>query len=656
MTEKIQRLLENLKKGEYKQARGAGLREEELKALGQTKAFEALASLEKPVFFHEDSMGFNRYTNCFSLKSNGNITPDYEYVLNRGIDCLYDEISQSINKTEDEEKKSYGAEMKRCTDIALSLAKKYKDGAKDKNEKLYNALLKVPHKPAESFYEACVFLKFIIYTLRLYGTTHLTLGRFDQYMYPFYLNSKNSGVSNEELFETLEEFFISVNYDIDLYHGVQQGDDGQSMVLAGFDKEGKYLYNELSQMCMEASLELCLIDPKINLRVGKNTPDEIYEMGTQLTKKGLGFPQYLNDDIVVPGLKKLGYKEEHAIDYSVAACWEYIVPKYGGDIPNISLLDFPWFVNKAIKENLLSCQSFDELMECVKNEIEKACDDIIERLMERREPDMPYLSVFMRNCRQNLKDIWKGGAVYNNYGCHGVGIANATDALAAVRKTVYDDKSVKKQELLDALTADFKGHEEVRNLLKAAPKMGDNEDYADSIADVLMDAFSEHMNNRPNGVGGIWRAGTGSAMEYVRRGEVCPATADGRRNFEPYSSSFSPSLDVKISNLLSVIQSFTKHDMTEIINGGPLTIEIHDTVLRNDEGIKKVALLVKNYILLGGHELQLNSVNRERMLDAKAHPEKYPNLIVRVWGWSGYFNELDVKYQDHIIGRLEYTE
>ena len=120
------------------------------------------------------------------------------------------------------------------------------------------------------------------------------------------------------------------------------------------------------------------------------------------------------------------------------------------------------------------------------------------------------------------------------------------------------------------------------------------------------------------------------------------------------ASSFSPSLNVKPTGLLSVIQSFTKFDMTNIINGGPLTIEIHDTVFRNDIGIKKTAMLVKSFIIAGGHQLQLNAINRERLLDAQKHPENYPGLVVRVWGWSGYFNELDKEYQNHIIKRCEF--
>lgn len=195
---------------------------------------------------------------------------------------------------------------------------------------------------------------------------------------------------------------------------------------------------------------------------------------------------------------------------------------------------------------------------------------------------------------------------------------------------------------------------ELRNQLLSYPKMGNNDDYVDSLASEIMEAFSGYLNGKPNGAGGIFRAGTGSAMEYLFSAARVGATPDGRKAGQPYGSSFSPAITTKLEGPLSCIQSFTKFDMSKIINGGPLTMEIHDTVFRNEDGIRKVAQLVKGFIDLGGHQLQLNSINRDRLLDAQKHPEDHQNLIVRVWGWSGYFNELDKAYQDHIIQRTEF--
>ncbi len=652
MTEKIQQMLEQLNSKSYRMQRKHF---EKTPGARSIENLRAVIADEEPVLFESDLIGFNRTTDVLR-GGGGNVTPNYGRILSSGFDAVSEQIRERIQSTIDPEKIKFGNEMLESISLVFALSEKYRIHA-EKNgcEKLARTLSNIPHNPASNFHEALVFMKLSIFFMRCSFNNHITLGRFDQYMYPFFLASKKQGVSDDELFEELEAFFISLNFDTDLYAGVQQGDNGQSLVLGGFDKDGNSMYNDLSEMCMKASLELKLIDPKINLRVSKKTPDSLFEFATTLTKAGLGFPQYCNDDVVVPGLVKLGYDYEDALNYTVAACWEYIIPNCGADIPNIATMDFPGTVHRAISENLMNCRCFEELMQLAEQYIVAEARRIATETRMWELPPSPFLSLYFDGCIESLTDLFAGGTKYQNYGCHGAGIANATDALAAVKKNVYDDKTVSKQDLLAALQADFEGYTSLRNLLRNAPKMGNNDPYADDIAERITAAFGNTLNGKPNDIGGIWRAGTGSAMEYILTARNCPATADGRKAGEPYSSSYSPSLDVKTTGLLSVIQSFTKYDFTELINGGPLTIEIHDSVLKNDIGIQKTAMLVKEYILLGGHQLQINSINRDTLLDAQKHPEKYPNLIVRVWGWSGYFNELDLPYQNHIIRRLEYS-
>ena len=473
-------------------------------------------------------------------------------------------------------------------------------------------------------------------------------------MFKYLAADLERGVSEEMLFEILEDFFISINIDADIFYGAQQGDNGMSMVLGGRDAEGNDRYNLLSQMCLQAAMELELIDPKINLRVDKNTPLERYEFATKLTKKGLGFPQYCNDDVVIPGLVKLGYDYKDACEYTVAACWEFIIPGKGFDIPNIHRVNFPKAVELATNERLLSCESFEEFLEEVKKYIEAECCLIAEASIKNREKATPYLSVFVDDCIERGLDVSEGGAVYNNYGAHGVGISTAADIIAAVKKAVFEDKFCTKEQLLEAIEDNFKSDTVLRNYLLSCPKMGNNDDYVDEFAGVVIDVFAEVFARYKNHLGGILRPGTGSAMEYVRCAKLVGATADGRRKGDAFGSSFSPSVIAKMNGPLSCIQSFSKHDLTKAINGGPLTMEIHDNTFRNEDGIQKVAALVKTYISLGGHQLQLNAINREVLLDAQKHPELHKNLIVRVWGWSGYFNELDVEYQNHIIKRTEF--
>lgn len=656
MTDRVKALFELLKSKEYKKGRRHVENTDSLNPEGvddYAALFKRVLAEEHPIIHKNDRLGFHFSTDRKIHWLSGNVSPNYSRIITDGFDKTAQTIERSIRSCSDKERIAYGEQMLKSLDHALEYAEKYREeAAKTGNTELATALSKIPHSGAETFYEACVFLKLSLFFLRATYTDHVTLGRFDQYMYPFYLHDKKNGIDDETIFEMIEEFFISLNFDADLYPGVQMGDNGQSMVLGGYDADGKSMYNELSKMCLDASLELSLIDPKINLRVNKNTPFELFESATYLTKKGLGFPQYCNDDIVVDGLVKLGYAKEDALDYVVAACWEFIIPGKGADVPNLNSFCFPAVINEVITKELDKCDTFEELLERVRAAIATNCEAIRDCHLGKPLPRHPFASVYFDGCIEKLQDVFCGGTKYNNYGCHGTGIANAADALAAVKKVIYDDKSMSKEVLLNALKADFNGYAEERNMLKACPKMGNNDDYVDSLATYIMRAFCDNMNGKPNGIGGIWRAGTGSAQCYLRDTDC--TTADGRKSGTPYSSSFSPSLDVKTDGLLSVLQSFTKFDLTDIINGGPLTIEIHDTVLRNDVGIKKVAMLVQKYIELGGHQLQLNSVNRDRLIDAQRHPEKYPNLIVRVWGWSGYFNELDKSFQDHIIRRTEY--
>lgn len=656
MTEKVRKQLELLKSQEYKKHRkhiedfDAG---DSYKATDDAELFRRFVGTYEPVFMGDsDRMGFYHSNDIKTNGCEGNVTPNFSYVLANGFKTVRNDIKKSMDKTTDEDKLKFGRAMLSCIETVTDFTEKYRSEAEKRDNKdLYNALGKIPENGAESFYEACVFLKLLIFFLRVDFINHLGFGRFDQYMYPYFQNDRKKGITDEELFETLEEFFIAINFDTDLYFGLQKGDNGQSMVLGGYDETGNSCFNDLTKMCMDASLELSLIDPKINLRVCDKTPIEVYEYATRLTKQGLGFPQYCNDDVVIDGLVKLGYSREDAANYTVAACWEFIIPGKSADIPNIGALNFPELVNNVIHGHLKECDTFDALKEKVKEAIINKCEETADHWKNLNMREHPLLSVFFDGCTESLQDLFHYGAKYSNYGCQGVGIANGADALCAVKKTIYDDKIIEKDTLLEALSKNFEGFSEIRNILIGCPKVGNNDAYADDIMMFLMKVFSENMNNRDNYHNGVWRAGTGSANMYIN---TCPATADGRLADTPYSASYSPSLNIKTDGLLSVIQSFTKFNLSDIINGGPLTIEVHDTVLRNDIGISKTAMLVKEFIHLGGHQLQINAVNHDKLCDAKKHPEKYPDLIVRVWGWSGYFCELDPKYQDQIILRTEY--
>ena len=611
-----------------------------------------------PGIFTEDEKGRIRKSHFIDKGDVCNICVDYSKLLDTGLTQKKEELAgrRMDFLAKDEPEKAHYLELQiQILDSVLDLAERYREQAiKEKNLAVAKTLSRVPAQAPKTFLEALQLFRILHFTMWCGGNYHNTVGRFDQYMYPYLERDLKGGrLNEEEALELLEEFFLTFNRDSDLYPGWQQGDNGQSMVLGGMNEDGSDSYNLLSELCLKASLELKVIDPKINLRVHKNTPIETYILGTELTRQGLGFPQYSNDDVVIPGLLLLGYSRKDAYNYAVAACWEFIIPGAGMDIPNIGVLSFAAAVEEAVMSHLADCDSYAALYEKVRQNIRAQVYQLCEKTRNLYLIPAPFLSLMMEGCEENGRDISEGG-VYNNYGFLSSGLSTAADSLAAVKKYVFEERTVSPEELTDALNKDFDGYELLANKLRyEAPKMGNNDDYVDEIAKELLNDFADAVKGRTNERGGIFRAGTGSAQSYMWHGRKLPATPDGRRKGEGLAANYSPSLFCRMEGPVSIIKSFTKPDLKRVINGGPLTLELHDTVFRTKESVEKVALMVKSFMDLGGHQLQLNAVNRDTMADAQRHPENYRNLIVRVWGWSGYFVELDKEYQDHIMKRME---
>lgn len=521
------------------------------------------------------------------------------------------------------------------------------------NEEHGKMISRVVRYGAKTMVEAFQLFRLLHFTL--WGTScyHNTVGRFDQWAYPYYLSDKNKGMTDEEALEIIEDFFLSFNRDSDLYYSLAWGDNGQSLVLGGMLPDGSNGVNELTYLALTASKELRQIDPKINLRVDKNTPAQLFEAGTELTKIGLGFPQYSNDDVVIPCLEYWGYKKEDARNYAIAACWEFIIPKIALDIPNIGGTPIAGVVSAVIHTKLKDCQNTEQLFEYVKADIYKKTCEMTEAVKNLYMEPSPYVSMLMADCLENGRDMSEG-MTYNNYGFHGVGLSCAADQIAAIDSLMFKQKLFDADRLLKGLETNFKEDAELKYMLRnKADKMG-RDDSANEIGNRLLNIFADSLEGVKNERGGIFRAGTGSAMYYVWQSEVLGTTADGREAFDYFPANFSPSLFLTKAGPLSVLMGFSPESLLRTSNGGPMTFELHDTVFKNEDSVKKVAQLVRAYILNGGHQLQINAVNREKMIQAQKEPEKYQDLIVRVWGWSGHFVELDKCYQNQIIKRVEF--
>ncbi|MBP3406687.1 MAG: pyruvate formate-lyase [Kiritimatiellae bacterium] len=586
-----------------------------------------------------------------------NITADFESAIRDGLGTRLDEMRARLIRCR-EESDAEGLEFLEnailSTEAVLGLVERYRAEAERRGfSDIAATLVKVPFKGATTFHEALQSLRILHFAMWCEGEYHCGLGRIDQYLYPYYDADIRAGrLTEESALEEMEEFFIACNRDSDLYIGVQLGDNGQSVMLGGVTPDGKDAFNDLSRLCIKACGELKLVDPKINLRVNKTTPLEIYKLGTELTAKGLGFPQYANDDVVIPALERWGYAQEDARNYTVAACWEFIVPGCAMDIDNIDAVSFVGALDAALRNAAGRTVSFDDVEREFFDEIQRRADAIVEKYRNVEILPGPFVSVISANCIENARDISKG-AKYNNFGVHGTGIAVAVDSLASVRHLVFEKRLVTLLELVELLDTDFAGRPDMLAAAKDAPKMGNADPKADEIAKRLLDFWGQAFDGKKNGRSGIFRPGTGSAMYYIWHAREVKASADGRLSGQPLSANYAPSLDVPVKGPVSVVRSFTEPDLVPVCNGGPLTIEIHDSAFAMPDGVEKVAHLVKFFIERGGHQLQINTINRETLMDAQAHPERHRHLIVRVWGWSGYFIELEKTYQDQIIKRVE---
>lgn len=617
--------------------------------------FERLCHAEKAVIFEDERIVFIRtianlpeiFTEAeWAELKQAHYIHELGFISNFAPN-YYDTIAVGLL----EKRKTADPYGQRAIDNILLLSDKYLEEAKRQGrEDLVEILTQVPRHPARNFHEALQFFRILHFALWLEGEYHNTVGRFDKYIYPYLQADLEKGVhTRESALALLEEFFLSFNKDSDLYPGVQQGDNGQSMMLGGMDEEGGEVFNLLSELCLEASYNNKLIDPKLNLRVNKNTPAEIYTKATRLTKAGLGFPQYSNDDIVIPALEKLGYEHKDAVNYTVAACWEFIIPNVAMDIVNIGAMSYPKAVNVALHRNLMDCDTYDSFYQKVEAAINEQCNALTAKYKNLWFVPAPFFNVLM-DCNSYER------GKYNNFGIHGTGIATAADSLAVLKKYVFDEKSLTKEELLRAVDENFANSPTLLHKLRyEAPKLGNNDDDVDTIAVRLLDSFSDCLKGRTNELGGIYRAGTGSAMFYLWHANEIGASPDGRLAKEPFGTNFSISLFAKVKGPVSVIGSMTKPHFENAINGGPLTLEFHQSVFAKEDGIEKVAALVQSFIARGGHQLQLNTVNSETLLNAQQNPDQYRRLVVRIWGWSAYFVELDKEYQDHVIARQVYT-
>lgn len=665
---------------------------------------EALLPEEVRVFMETGVFGMEGKLNA----GDAHLAVNYERILKdglRGYEKRVKEYKASLDLTDPEsiDKYCFYNAVLIVLEAVRNFANRYSVLAKDLAEKELNQerkieLLeisricsKVPYEPAETFREAVQSVWFIQLILQIESNGHsLSYGRFDQYMYPYYNRDiKNGTIKESEALELLTCLWIktlTINKVRSQAHTLSSAGSPmyQNVTIAGQTIDKKDAVNDLSFLVLKSVAQTRLTQPNLTVRYHKNINKHFLDECVEVMRLGFGMPALNNDEIIIPSFMDWQVKEEDAYNYSAIGCVETAVPgKWGYRCTGMSYINFPRMLlctmnngvdltsNKRFTKGygyFTEMESYEELLKAWDKTIREITrysvivENVIDKASERDVPDI-LCSALTDDCIARGKTIKEGGAVYDFISGLQVGIANMADCLAAIKKLVYEEKKITRQELWNAILDDFSSPENKKiqeMLIREAPKYGNDDDYVDQLIVEAYDSYIEEIEKYPNTrynrgpIGGIRYAGTSSISANVGQGMSTMATPDGRNAFEPLAEGCSPAHNSDKNGPTAVFKSVSKLRTNKITGGVLLNQKMTPQMLSTEENRQKLELLIKTFFnRLHGYHVQYNIVSKETLIDAQKHPEKHKDLIVRVAGYSAFFNVLSKKTQDDIIGRTE---
>lgn len=505
-------------------------------------------------------------------------------------------------------------------------------------------------------------------------------GRLDQNLYKFYRKELGEGTLTEEKAkELLEAFWIKFNnHPAPPKVGITAKEsntytDFALINVGGVKEDGSDAVNELTYLILDVIEEMRLLQPSSMAQVSKKNPDRYINRVLKIVKTGFGQPSIFNTDAIIQEMVRQGKDIKDARLGGASGCVEtgafgkeaYILTGYFNLAKMLELTLFNGVDLNTGKQlglktgNAEDFKSYEEFSDAYKRQIEHFADikikgsNIIEGIIMETLP-VPFLSVIIDDCIKSGKDYNAGGARYNTNYIQGVGIGSLTDSLASIKYNVFDKKKIKMGELLSALKSNFEGYDNLHHsLIYETPKYGNDDDYADELAVKVFDYFYDSVNGRPSPRGATYRINLLPTTSHIYFGSVIGAMPDGRRKGMPASEGISPVQGADRKGPSAVIKSCAKLD--HIRTGGTLLNQkFTPQFFQNDEAIEKISHLVRTYFRMDGHHIQFNVINADTLRKAQKHPEKYSDLIVRVAGYSDYFNDLTPELQEEIIRRTEH--
>lgn len=643
----------------------------------------------------------------------GNIIPDFVWVLERGLEGVIAKAEAEINKLDlaqpDAIQKKWFLEAciianravirfsERLADYCEQLAEKENDGNRRQELLAITSNCRnVPANGARTFWEALQSTWIILLTLHLEANGHaISLGRFDQYLYPYYQRDIEEGrIDRDEALELVEAFMIKTNElnklrswpDTSMFTGYHMA---INLAVGGITAEDTDATNEISHLCVEACADLKLFTPSVSIKVHEKTDPEFLDKALEAVRRHKGGqPAFYNDEAFMEILRNMGVAEEDLFDWAPVGCIEAHIPgkwDYAAKGPWLNVLKVLEMTLNGGKDpksaahpfstngDLESFQNIDEVFESFKKQLhfymrQQVITEHISDAFHKINDLNAFRSSLVHDCIERGKTLIEGGSIYSADGGPTTGIISAADSLSALEHLIFEEKRVPREQLIHALETDFEDMttdptgEEIRHmLLNRAPKFGNDDDRADKwavkIADFIGSSYQKEFKNSRYGKGPIpacYALSQSPVTGSVAFGRAVGATPDGRKSGSPLNNGISPSNGAERNGPTAVVNSVGKMPYLWFQKGAILNIRFTENAFSRFEGRERILNLMKVLFDKKGVQVQFNVVDNETLLDAMKFPEKYPDLMVRVSGYSAYFVPLDTDVKRDIIERVQF--
>ncbi len=564
----------------------------------------------------------------------GNITIDYERLLNNRLEDLENMTNQKI--------------IFSIKFLLNKMKKEIEKSSSKYNKEIKDNLEEIKTSKATTFYSA--LQRILFYNQLLWQTGHRLngLGRLDKILETFYLKDLENGkLTKETAKELLKDFCVILHKYYWYKSNALMGDTGQIVILGGKNEDNSYFCNDLTFMFIEVMKELQIPDPKVLLRVSSNMPRNLMELSVKCVQTGIGCPLFSNDDVVIPKLIEFGYPKKMAYEYVTAACWEPIMPERTLDQTNITTINFVVPFHEMLEnEELNNITSTEKILELYSKYLKKYCDKVIELLNKVKWQYDPLLSFLTAGCEK--EDISLGTAEYNHYGVNSVGLASTVNSILNIENLVFNKKQYTFEELNNARKSNYNDDkiDFVKLLKNQKEKYGKDNEHVVEVTNYITNVVNTQFSLYTNKFGGKIKFGL-SSPGYITEAEKTEASLDGRKAKEPFAVHISSEDSQAYTEL---VQFASKIDYSgSRFNGNVVDFMVSPDFIENN--FKKFVDFMMTSIKVGFFQMQMNVVSSKILIEAKKDPEKFPNLIVRVWGFSAYFNDLPEEYKEVLIER-----